>query len=84
MKGSKMRRKLGADARILNGTGEVVLEVMTPAEDEDISSYQQRNGRTTAQQVANQFLAASGKQISRKTCQTVWGGELCTRRPVAW
>ncbi|GFW37574.1 retrovirus-related Pol polyprotein from transposon TNT 1-94 [Trichonephila clavipes] len=26
-----------------------------------------RNRRTTAQQVANQFLAASGKQISRKT-----------------
>ncbi|GFX06688.1 hypothetical protein TNCV_1752911 [Trichonephila clavipes] len=26
-----------------------------------------RNGRTTAQLVANQFIAASGKQISRKT-----------------
>ncbi|GFW50541.1 uncharacterized protein TNCV_2888441 [Trichonephila clavipes] len=34
----------------------------------DISSYisAKRNRRTTAQQVANQFLAASGKQISRK------------------
>ncbi|GFV50678.1 hypothetical protein TNCV_2213411 [Trichonephila clavipes] len=46
--------------------GEVVLEVRR-LQKTDISSYQQRNRRTTAQQVANQFLAASGKQISRKT-----------------
>ncbi|GFU92368.1 hypothetical protein TNCV_823941 [Trichonephila clavipes] len=46
--------------------GEVVLEVRR-LQKTDISSYQQkRNRRTTAQQVANQFLAASGKQISRK------------------
>ncbi|GFX47675.1 hypothetical protein TNCV_699291 [Trichonephila clavipes] len=36
----------------------------TPAEDRYIV---QRNMRTTAQQVANRFLANSGKQISRKT-----------------
>ncbi|GFW84985.1 transposable element Tcb1 transposase [Trichonephila clavipes] len=39
----------------------------TPAEDRYIVLSVKRNRRTTAQQVANQFLAASGKQISRKT-----------------
>ncbi|GFU39021.1 hypothetical protein TNCV_1690421 [Trichonephila clavipes] len=40
-------------------------------------------GRTTAQQVANQFLAASGKQISRKTvARRLRGGGLYARRPV--
>ncbi|GFY32795.1 transposable element Tcb1 transposase [Trichonephila clavipes] len=39
----------------------------TPAEDRYIVLSAKRNKRTTAQQVANQFLAASGKQISRKT-----------------
>ncbi|GFX20249.1 transposable element Tcb2 transposase, partial [Trichonephila clavipes] len=42
-----------------------------------------RNKRTTAQQVANQFLAASGKQISRKTvARRLRGGRLYARRPV--
>ncbi|GFT05056.1 transposon Tf2-9 polyprotein [Trichonephila clavipes] len=41
------------------------------------------NRRTTAQQVANQFLAASGKQISRKTvARRLRGGGLSARRPV--
>ncbi|GFV29890.1 transposable element Tcb1 transposase [Trichonephila clavipes] len=39
----------------------------TPAEDRYIVLSAKTNRRTTAQQVANQFLAASGKQISRKT-----------------
>ncbi|GFU73715.1 HTH_Tnp_Tc3_2 domain-containing protein [Trichonephila clavipes] len=39
----------------------------TLAEDRYILLSAKRNRRTTAQQVANQFLAASGKQISRKT-----------------
>ncbi|GFY05002.1 transposable element Tcb2 transposase [Trichonephila clavipes] len=39
----------------------------TPAEDRYIVLSAKRNRRTTAQLVANQFLAASGKQISRKT-----------------
>ncbi|GFV38331.1 transposable element Tcb2 transposase [Trichonephila clavipes] len=39
----------------------------TPAEDRYIVLSAKRNRRTTAQQVTNQFLAASGKQISRKT-----------------
>ncbi|GFV96828.1 transposable element Tcb1 transposase [Trichonephila clavipes] len=39
--------------------------------------------RTTAQQMANQFLAASGKQISRKTvARRLRGGGLYARRPV--
>ncbi|GFX15247.1 transposable element Tc1 transposase [Trichonephila clavipes] len=43
-----------------------------------------RNRRTTAQQVANQFLAASGKQISRKpVARRLRGGGLYARRPVA-
>ncbi|GFY03061.1 transposable element Tcb2 transposase [Trichonephila clavipes] len=42
-----------------------------------------RNRRTTAQQVANQFPAASGKQISRKTvARRLRGGGLYARRPV--
>ncbi|GFY19955.1 transposable element Tcb2 transposase [Trichonephila clavipes] len=41
------------------------------------------NRRTTAQQVANQFLAASGKQISRKTvARRLRGGGLYARRSV--
>ncbi|GFT14054.1 HTH_Tnp_Tc3_2 domain-containing protein [Trichonephila clavipes] len=56
----------------------------TPAEDRYIVvSSAKRNRRTTAQQVANQFLAASGKQISRKTvARRLTGGGLYARRPV--
>ncbi|GFW40943.1 transposable element Tcb2 transposase [Trichonephila clavipes] len=42
-----------------------------------------KNRRTTAQQVANQFLAVSGKKISRKTvARRLRGGGLYARRPV--
>ncbi|GFX40456.1 HTH_Tnp_Tc3_2 domain-containing protein [Trichonephila clavipes] len=63
--------------------GEVVLEVRR-LQKTDILSYQQkRNRRTTAPRVANQILAASGKQISRKTVdRRLRGGELYARRPV--
>ncbi|GFY24674.1 transposable element Tcb2 transposase [Trichonephila clavipes] len=55
----------------------------TPAEDRYIVLSAKRNSRTTAQQVANQFLAASGKQISRKTVARRLRGEaLYARRPV--
>ncbi|GFY05020.1 transposable element Tc1 transposase [Trichonephila clavipes] len=55
----------------------------TPAEDRYIVLSAKRNRRTTAQQVANQFLAASGKQISQKTvARRLSGGELYARRPV--
>ncbi|GFT59597.1 transposable element Tcb2 transposase [Trichonephila clavipes] len=55
----------------------------TPAEDRYIVLSSKRNRRTTAQQVANQFLAASGKQVSRKTfARRLRGGGLYARRPV--
>ncbi|GFU60883.1 transcription factor Sox-6 [Trichonephila clavipes] len=55
----------------------------TPAEDRYIVLSPKRNRRTTAQQVANQFLAASGKQISRKTvARRLREGELNASRPI--
>ncbi|GFX08676.1 transposable element Tcb2 transposase [Trichonephila clavipes] len=55
----------------------------TPAEDRYIALSAKRNRRTTVQQVSNQFLAASGKQISRKTvARRLRGGGLYARRPV--
>ncbi|GFX10683.1 transposable element Tcb2 transposase [Trichonephila clavipes] len=55
----------------------------TPAEDRYIVLSAKNNRRTTAPQVANQFLAASGKQISRKTvARRLRGGGLYARRPV--
>ncbi|GFX25827.1 katanin p60 ATPase-containing subunit A1 [Trichonephila clavipes] len=55
----------------------------TPAEDRYIVLSAKRNRRTTAQQVANQFLAASGKQISRKiVARRLRGGGLYAHRPV--
>ncbi|GFX52347.1 ankyrin repeat domain-containing protein 17 [Trichonephila clavipes] len=65
----------------LHGGGRV--RSMTPAEDRYIVLSAKRNRRTTAQQVANQFLAGSGKQISRKTvARCLRGGGLYARRPV--
>ncbi|GFV37621.1 transposable element Tcb1 transposase [Trichonephila clavipes] len=59
------------------------LRSTTPAEDRYIVLSAKRNRRTTAQQVANQFLAASGKQISRKTvARRLRGGGLYVGRPV--
>ncbi|GFY28652.1 transposable element Tcb2 transposase [Trichonephila clavipes] len=55
----------------------------TPVEDRYIVLSAKKNRRTTAQQVANQFLAASGKQISRKTvARHLRGGGLYPRRSV--
>ncbi|GFX57275.1 transposable element Tcb1 transposase [Trichonephila clavipes] len=54
-----------------------------PSEDRYIVLSAKRNRRTTAQQVANQFLSASGKQISRKTvARRLRGGGLYARRSV--
>ncbi|GFW05047.1 transposable element Tcb1 transposase [Trichonephila clavipes] len=67
---------------VVDGTGSVVRST-TPAEDRYIVLSAKRNRRTTAQQVANQFLAASGKQISRKTVtRRLRGRGLYARRPV--
>ncbi|GFW64331.1 transposable element Tcb1 transposase [Trichonephila clavipes] len=55
----------------------------TPEEYRYIILSAKKNRRTTAQQVANQFLASSGKQISRKTvARRLRGGGLYARRPV--
>ncbi|GFX60748.1 HTH_Tnp_Tc3_2 domain-containing protein [Trichonephila clavipes] len=55
----------------------------TPAEDRYIVLSAKRNRRTTAQPVVNQFLGASGKQISRKTvARRLKGGGPYARRPV--
>ncbi|GFU43856.1 transposable element Tcb2 transposase [Trichonephila clavipes] len=55
----------------------------TSAEERYIVLSAKRNRLTTAQQVANQFLAASGKQISRKTvARRLRGGGLYAQRPV--
>ncbi|GFU59343.1 actin-related protein 3 [Trichonephila clavipes] len=55
----------------------------TPAEDRYIVLSAKRNRRTTAKEVANQFLAASGKQISQKTvARRLRRGGLYTGRPV--
>ncbi|GFU54250.1 transposable element Tcb1 transposase [Trichonephila clavipes] len=55
----------------------------TPAKERYIVLSAKRNRRTTAQQVANQFLAASVKQISQKTvARRLRGGGLYARRPV--
>ncbi|GFX95221.1 transposable element Tcb1 transposase [Trichonephila clavipes] len=63
--------------------GEGSVRSTTLVEDRYIVLSAKRNRRTTAQQVANQFLAASGKQISRKTvARRLRGGGLYARRPV--
>ncbi|GFW83682.1 HTH_Tnp_Tc3_2 domain-containing protein [Trichonephila clavipes] len=67
---------------LVDGTGRSVRST-TPAEDRYIVLSAKGNRRTTAQQVANQFLAASGKQISRKTvARHLREGGLYARRPV--
>ncbi|GFX04619.1 HTH_Tnp_Tc3_2 domain-containing protein [Trichonephila clavipes] len=68
---------------VVDGTGRSCVRSTTPAEDRYIVLSAKRNRRTTAQQVANQFLATSGKQISRKTvARRLRGGRLYARRPV--
>ncbi|GFW40101.1 hypothetical protein TNCV_5117841 [Trichonephila clavipes] len=68
---------------VVDGPGGGRVRSTTPAEDRYIVLSAKRNKRTTAQQVANQFLAASGKQISRKTvARRLRGGGLYACRPV--
>ncbi|GFV94562.1 transposable element Tcb1 transposase [Trichonephila clavipes] len=55
-----------------------------PAEDRYIVLSAKRNRRTTAQQVTNQFLAASGKQISRKTVARRLSLSSDCRRQLIW
>ncbi|GFX39414.1 transposable element Tcb2 transposase [Trichonephila clavipes] len=68
-----------------NSKGQVLLfqYFRNKREDRYIVLSAKRNRRTIAQQVANQFLAASGKQISRKpVARCLRGGGLYARRPV--
>ncbi|GFU50311.1 transposable element Tcb1 transposase [Trichonephila clavipes] len=68
---------------VVDSTGGGRVRSRTPAEDRYIVLSAKRNRHTTAQQVANQFLAASGKQIFRKTvARCLRGGGLYARRPV--
>ncbi|GFU66553.1 transposable element Tc1 transposase [Trichonephila clavipes] len=64
-----------------HGGGRVISA--TPEEDRYIVLSAKRKRRIAAQQVANQFLASSGKQISPKTVARRLRGEgLYARRPV--
>ncbi|GFX94652.1 HTH_Tnp_Tc3_2 domain-containing protein [Trichonephila clavipes] len=68
----------GLPNKIINQIKPTYLKLCNETFVEKMSSW-----RTTAQQVANQFLAASGKQISRKTvARRLRGGGLYARRPV--
>ncbi|GFW21106.1 transposable element Tcb1 transposase [Trichonephila clavipes] len=54
-----------------------------PAYSPDLNPIYKKEQAHHSQQVANQFLAASGKQISRKTvARRLKGGGLYARRPV--
>ncbi|GFU56570.1 hypothetical protein TNCV_1407101 [Trichonephila clavipes] len=68
---------------VIDGTGEVVLEVRR-LQKTDISSYQQKGtGAPQLSRWQKQFLAASGKQISRQSvARRLRGGELYASRPV--
>ncbi|GFU79039.1 hypothetical protein TNCV_548521 [Trichonephila clavipes] len=63
---SRLWKSFKTTGRCSRRHGEGRVRSTTPAEDRYIV-LSARNRRTTAQQVANEFLAASGKQISRKT-----------------
>ncbi|GFU10720.1 transposable element Tcb2 transposase [Trichonephila clavipes] len=68
---------------VVDGTGGRRVRSTMPAEDRYIILSAKRNWSTTAQQVANQFLASSGMQISRTTvARRLRGGGLFARRPV--
>ncbi|GFV07926.1 transposable element Tcb1 transposase [Trichonephila clavipes] len=54
----------------------------TPAEDRYIVLSAKGTGAPQTQRVANQFLAASGKQISKNCCQTFEGRRTIRTQPV--
>ncbi|GFV44785.1 hypothetical protein TNCV_563361 [Trichonephila clavipes] len=66
---------------VVDGTGEVVLEVRR-LQKTDISSYQQKEQAHHSSAGSKSVFAASGKQISKNCCQTFEGGGLYARRPV--
>ncbi|GFV00417.1 transposable element Tcb1 transposase [Trichonephila clavipes] len=62
--------------------GEGRVRSTTPAEDRYIVLSAKRNRRTTAQQVANQFLAASEADLPKNCCRRLRIYTLYARRPV--
>ncbi|GFW67523.1 transposable element Tcb1 transposase [Trichonephila clavipes] len=74
-------RKITDVARVFDIAHSVVLMLWKSFKTTGMCS--RRHGEVVLEQVANQFLAASGKQISRKTvARRLRGGGLYTRRPV--
>ncbi|GFU85968.1 transposable element Tcb2 transposase [Trichonephila clavipes] len=79
----KMLQKMGVEPGEFSTARGGRVRSSTPAEDRYIVLSAKRNRRITAHQVANQFLAASEKHISRKTvARRLRGGGLYARRPV--
>ncbi|GFV55563.1 transposable element Tcb2 transposase [Trichonephila clavipes] len=75
--------KLPQSIAIAGEQGDLLLNSKTSQREIMFAMKTKRDRRTTAQQVANQFPAASGKQISRKTvARRLRGGGLYARRPV--
>ncbi|GFV34947.1 transposable element Tcb2 transposase, partial [Trichonephila clavipes] len=77
------RRKITDVAREFDIAHSVVSRLWKSFKTTGVCSRRHGGGRVRTQQVANQFLAASEKQISRKTvARRLRGGGLCARRPV--
>ncbi|GFU47306.1 transposable element Tcb1 transposase [Trichonephila clavipes] len=76
-------RKIKDVAREFDIAHSVVSRLWKSFKTTGMCSRRNGGGRVRTQQVANQFLAASGKQISRKTvARRLRGGGLYARRPV--
>ncbi|GFV98983.1 transposable element Tcb1 transposase [Trichonephila clavipes] len=76
-------RKITAVAREFDIAHSVVSRLWKSFKTTGMCSRRHGGGRVRTQQLANQFLAASGKQISRKTvARRLRGGGLYARRPV--
>ncbi|GFX35780.1 transposable element Tcb2 transposase [Trichonephila clavipes] len=82
---SRLRTSFKTTAMCSRQHGRGRVRSTTPAEDSYIVLSAKRNRRTTAQQGANQFLTATGKQISRETvARCLRGGGLYARRLVVY
>ncbi|GFU85547.1 hypothetical protein TNCV_2860621 [Trichonephila clavipes] len=75
---SRLRKSFKTSGICSRRHGEVVLEVRR-LQKTDISSYQQRNRRTTAQQVANQFSCCLRKADLPKNCCQMFEGRRTIR-----
>ncbi|GFW53939.1 HTH_Tnp_Tc3_2 domain-containing protein [Trichonephila clavipes] len=76
-------RKITDVARVFDIAHSVVSRLWKSFKTTGMCSRRHGGGRFRTQQVGNQFLAASGKQISRKTVtRRLRGGGLYARKPV--